>query len=323
MRRRERIQSLWSGYGEIVRFDLSCAERPSVIVKVVNARDVPRHPRGWSGETSHVRKCRSYEVERHFYQEFSARCEGVCRVPRALHLEGGEERWLFVLEDLDAAGFLERRDRLSDDEMRACLAWLASFHAEFLGDLGAGLWQTGTYWHLGTRPDELRAMKNKELQRAAPVWDRALNQAKYQSLVHGDAKVANFCFSPSGPQQKSRVAAVDFQYVGRGVGVKDVAYLLSSCLDERESEARAEAWLDYYFACFSQEVMRRQKAAKLPAAISVMELEAEWRALYPLAWADFLRFLDGWAPGHYKIHGYSLRMAKQALLAVREGTTAG
>jgi Ser/Thr protein kinase RdoA (MazF antagonist) len=150
-----------------------------------------------------------------------------------------------------------------------------------------------------------------------------LNQAKAQSLVHGDAKVANFCFSPSGPHEQARVAAVDFQYVGRGVGVKDVAYLFSSCLDERESEARAEAWLDYYFECLSQEVMRRQEAGRLPALIRVAELEEEWRALYPVAWADFLRFLDGWAPGHYKIHGYSLRMARQALLAVGEGATAG
>lgn len=322
-RRAQRIQSLWSGYGEIVRFELSGAEWSSVVVKLVDARAVPRHPRGWAGDASHLRKCQSYEVERHFYREFSSRCADECRVPRALHLEGGEGRWLFILEDLDAAGFSERCHRLSDDEMGACLSWLASFHATFLGARADGLWETGTYWHLGTRPDELRAMKDKELKEAAPALDAALNQAKFQTLVHGDAKVANFCFLPRRRREQTRVAAVDFQYVGRGVGVKDVAYLLSSCLDEGECAAQAEAWLGHYFECLSQEVIRRKGEGLLPDWVHPEELEAEWRALYPVAWADFLRFLDGWAPGHSKIHGYSLKMARQALLAVSEGAAFG
>ena len=45
-------------------------------------------------------------------------------------------------------------------------------------------------------------------------------------------------------------------------------------------------------------------------------LVAEWRGLYPLAWADFTRFLLGWAPGEALAHGYGLRMTRQALAAL-------
>ena len=41
------------------------------------------------------------------------------------------------------------------------------------------------------------------------------------------------------------VAAVDFQYVGAGCGMKDVAYLLGSCLDDKGHEALEADLLDY------------------------------------------------------------------------------
>ena len=42
-------------------------------------------------------------------------------------------------------------------------------------------------------------------------------------------------------------------------------------------------------------------------------LETGWRALYPVAWTDFFRFLQGWSPGHWKIHAYSERLAREVL----------
>ena len=44
-------------------------------------------------------------------------------------------------------------------------------------------------------------------------------------------------------------------------------------------------------------------------------LEADWRALYPVAWTDFYRFLQGWDPGHWKLHRYSERLAREVLEA--------
>ncbi len=301
----EHVQSLWSGYGAIYRF---ADDRASYIVKHVSPPSERNHPRGWSSDRSHERKLRSYAVEAEWYRTFAPRCDDRCRVPASIHLEAADDSWLFVLEDLDAAGYSRRLHQLSGREMRACLSWLAHFHATFLGVEPAGLWEVGTYWHLATRPDELAVMDDERLRATAGELDRRLNTARCRTFVHGDAKVANFCFGDGGTE----VAAVDFQYVGGGVGVKDVAYFLSSCLDEYECRRHAEDWLDEYFGLLRDALAQRRPGVD-PRAV-----EAEWRALYPIAWADFVRFLVGWAPEHYKIHGYSRDMT-DAVLADLEG----
>lgn len=296
----QQVQSLWSGYGAIYRF---AGDTASYIVKHVSPPNERSHPRGWNGTRGHERKLRSYAVEAEWYRHFAQRCDEQCRVPASTLLEANENSWLFVLEDLDASGFAGRRHDLNDAEIHACLSWLAHCHATFLGVEPSGLWNVGTYWHLATRPDELSVVADMRLREAAGEIDRQLNAARHQTLVHGDAKVANFCFAEDGTE----VAAVDFQYVGGGVGVKDVAYFLSSCLDEHECRRHAERWLDEYFA-----LLRSALAERRPDVDS-HAVEAEWRALYPLAWADFVRFLVGWAPEHYKIHGYSRDVTEAVL----------
>jgi hypothetical protein len=103
------------------------------------------------------------------------------------------------------------------------------------------------------------------------------------------------------------VALVDFQYVGGGVGVKDVAYFLSSCLSPQECEQLVPDYLDEYF-----EALRGALSPTRPAA-ALAELEREWRALFPLAWVDLYRFLLGWAPGQYDPDPYSERLLAEVL----------
>ncbi|XP_036395613.1 uncharacterized protein pkdc [Megalops cyprinoides] len=293
------IQTLWSGYGQIVRVHLEGSDRPSVVVKHVVFPHESAHPGGWNTDLSHQRKVRSYQVETHWYQHYST--DDGCRVPVCLAARSFGDEQLIVLEDLDVAGFDQRRTSVNGTEIRACLRWLAQFHARFLGASPEGLWPIGTYWHLETRPDELEAMADRDLQAAAGRIDQILNDCRFKTIVHGDAKLANFCFSTQG----SEVAAVDFQYVGGGCGMKDVVYFLGSCMDERECEARATELLDYYFVELKEAVSEE---------VTFAELEAEWREMYAFAWTDFHRFLLGWMPGHRKINKYSRRLAKEVLL---------
>ncbi len=299
----EVIQELWSGYGTIRRYRLIGANRKSVVAKHVHLVDQDNHPRGWNSDRSHLRKIRSYEVETAWYREWSGRCNEDCRVPECLALESCGNETLIVLEDLDASGFSARRQSAGETEIVACLSWLANFHATFMNCEPERLWEQGTYWHLETRPDELAALTDRPLKSAAAEVDRLLRDSQYQTLVHGDAKLANFCFSADG----AHVAAVDFQYVGGGCGMKDVAYFIGSCLADEECE-KLESWLlDCYFEELAKALLRSQ-----PSVDSVA-VEEEWRTLFPVAWTDFHRFLKGWSPGHWKLNNYSERMARKVL----------
>lgn len=280
----EQVQELWGGYGELFRASIEGpGPEQRVVVKHVKP---PRAPNANSAEgRSYRRKLRSYEVEAAFYQGHAARCSEHCRVPRCLAVEALPSSRLLVLEDVDYAGYAGRCRRPEIAQVEACLRWLAAFHATFMGSEPSGLWKVGTYWHLATRPDELATLRVPELRRAASAIDERLRRAKFTTFVHGDAKLENFCFS-----REPSVAAVDFQYVGAGVGVKDVVYLFSSCFDARENQALGPRLLDYYF----DELGRNASEQLAPA--DRRALEVEWRALYAYAWADWERFLLGWAP---------------------------
>jgi len=299
----EPIQTLWSGYGSIDRYHLTGSQLDSVVVKHVRYPDQQHHPRGWNSDRSHQRKLHSYQVETTWYEHWASRCDEHCRIPTCLALQHRDDEVLMVLEDLDASGYPARLNAVSENEIQACLSWLANFHATFIGEQPDGLWDIGSYWHLATRPDELAAMDDGPLKQAASQLDQTLNNAPFQTLIHGDAKLANFCFSANGEQ----VAAVDFQYVGGGCGMKDLAYFISSCLDEDQCERWQEPLLDSYFNALKHALERHQPD------LDPAQVEAAWRPLYPVAWTDFHRFLKGWSPGHWKIHGYSERVAADVL----------
>ena len=304
----EEIQSLWSGYGKIMRYGLQGCTIDSVVVKHVRPPMKKQHPRGWNTDLSHARKIKSYQVEKSWYDKWSHHCDEACRVPDCLALESIDNEVFMVLEDLDASGFAQRKTTVSETEITACLSWLANFHATFIGENPNDLWAIGTYWHLDTRPDELEVLTDIALKNAAVSIDNKLRNCTYQTFVHGDAKSANFCFSEDGKQ----VAAVDFQYIGGGCGIKDVAYFIGSCLDEEQCEQMESSILDIYFRELTKKLKQKDKM------IDSFAVEREWRDLYPVAWTDFHRFLKGWSPGHWKINSYSERLAREVLIQLRQ-----
>jgi hypothetical protein len=296
----ELIQNLWSGYGKLMRITL---DNKLVIVKQIKYPDGQDHPRGWNSDRSHKRKVKSYQVEKNWYKDHN---ESLPSAYTPQYISSGELNNIhyLILEDLQEKGFIPK-DSINWNEIKGCLKWLAVFHAKYLGTAPSGLWQTGTYWHLETRPDELQALTDdEELKISASKIDQKLNSSQYQTLVHGDAKLANFLFSDT------HVSSVDFQYVGAGVGVKDLAYFLSSIYDEGELFENEEKCLNYYFEELTQ-ALRIFHSDLDPSLI-----EREWRDLYPYALCDFYRFLKGWSPTHHKLGSHSENIIKKVLKCI-------
>ncbi|MCK8045405.1 ecdysteroid 22-kinase family protein [Shewanella sp. 1CM18E] len=327
-RRSEKIQTLWSGYGEISRYiwepkpSSSPSSTQSFIVKTIAPPANINHPRGWANEISHKRKLRSYEVEANFYRNWAQQCDTHCPVPKLLGEYGfsvatqerppSKNTKLIIMSDLDADGFSNRADTLSVKQTKVVLSWLAHFHAKFIecDDTKEqhDLWPIGSYWHLDTRKQEFDAMPDSDLKLLAIKIDKLLNRCKYKTIIHGDAKVANFCFS----RDYTRVAAVDFQYVGSGIGVKDVIYLLGSCLTENQLVNNFDTLMNEYFNFLTLAIQLYHPD------LNTNNVVDEWRGLVDIAWADFERFLVGWAPSHPKRNCFSQTITNRALAQIAD-----
>lgn len=300
----EVIQPLWGGYGQLFRAYVTGKQYSSVIVKYICLPQPESHPRGWNTPLSHQRKLQSYQVEVNWYQHYANNHtqQQFSPLPRCLYVDQQANETLLVLQDLHTLGFTHVRKNATSTTILACLTWLGHFHAKYMHVEPKWLWPIGTYWHLDTRPDELAALPDSPLKSAAHLIDDALKQCPFQTLVHGDAKLANFCFS-----QNDHAAAVDFQYIGQGCGMKDVIMLLSSVLSYHEPEALINGYLNHYFAALTQGL------AECHPLIDPLEVQQKWRPLYCVAWADFQRFIKGWSVEHFKINSYTETLTEQAI----------
>lgn len=302
------VQSLWSGYGEIARY-LSPKHNSTYITKHISPPIESAHPRGWNTQIGHQRKLQSYQIEANFYRHYASLSDDNWVVPKLLADFSEHQQQLLILQDLDQAGFSLRKNTASLADVMVGIKWLAYFHARFLQQDCLDLWPVGTYWYLATRQDELKVMEAGKLKEAAQALDSTLNNARFQTLVHGDAKLANFCFSDD--QDLNSLAAVDFQYVGKGVGIKDLVYFLGACLNQDDLVKHEQTVLDEYFLQLNEALHHYQ------IQVDFNDLEQEWRNLYPIAWADFYRFLLGWNPGHYKINPYMQKQTDFALASIQ------
>lgn len=287
------IQQLWSGYGELTRI---VTDKCSVIMKHIQFPSLVNHPKGFNSDFAHKRKIKSYQVEMNWYQNFT---KHLPQAKSATMIACGEidNTFYILMEDLFENEFVIKKN-INWNEVKQCLNWLAHFHAVYLNHEPTNLWEVGTYWNLATRPDEFEQISDKDIKENANKIDLKLNSAQYKTIVHGDAKLANFLFN------NETVSAVDFQYVGGGVGIKDVAYFLSSIYNQEELYVNEKRCLDFYFD-------------KLFSLTQNQELIEEWRNLYSLAWADFYRFLLGWSPEHYKMNSYIKDQTQKAINAIK------
>lgn len=292
------IQSLWSGYGECIRF-YSPRYARWLVAKVVNPPPLSQthHPRGWHGSESHRRKCRSYEIEGYFYQSLQPLLPQHVTSPTCYGFaQHSSEHFVLILNDLTQCGFNVEVQTANLAQCRAVMLWLAAFHAHYITPKSTpknpNVWPRGTYWHLATRQREWQVMEESKLKQHATTLDLLIENCPYQTLVHGDAKLANFIYSHDG----KAVAGFDFQYLGYGIGVQDVAYFIGSALSNRDIERHTEQLLEVYFTALAAALSEKHMSAS-----DITLLCQVWRDYYCVACADFCRFLSGWSPQHKKL----------------------
>lgn len=299
------IQTLWSGYGELLRLKF---DGKSIIVKYVKLPKKLNHPRGWNSRFSHERKVKSYKIEVKWYENFARKIDKRCETPKVIKTSFSDDEFLIIMEDLKELGFTKVVKEANKNHLKSVLNWLANFHAKYMNLKTDLLWEEGTYWHLNTRPEELEVLKDEVLKKYAKKLDVILKTSKYQTLVHGDAKLANFCFNEEG----TSCAAVDFQYVGHGCAMKDLVYFISSAINPKQC-VENESWiLEFYFKSLGEALHYYHPN------IDAKLVESEYRSMFYIAWADFQRFIKGWSPKHYKINEYTNSMTLKAIEQIKQ-----
>jgi hypothetical protein len=300
------LSSLWSGCGSIVQCQLD--DEPCV-VKAIKIPRYINHPKIKQSEFALKRKQHSYSVEYTFYKLYSQHLPAHAQSIECISAINKDDEYALVFKDFTKHGFVQA----GQQHVKAILKWLAHFHAFNLNKPAVGLWQQGNYWHLSTRPDEFNklktsANKKSDIKNAAHKIDEQLQRCEYKTLIHGDAKLANFA-AKLATSERSKILGYDFQYVGAGTGIVDVMYFMTSCLSDTQLHESADEYLAYYLDSLKTAITIYQP--KAPAD----KIANDWLALWPAVWADFYRFLAGWSPEHQKINSYMLKQVNNWLAA--------
>jgi len=238
-----------------------------------------------------------------------------------------DSRFLLLLEDFSEVLGWHQYAHLDEAKMKATLRCLAKFHAFFWlkdgnnrenDDLRGALWPVATYWDVekqtadqigmlegifqrlleefGILDEETETRRNeminknygKKLATLATDLDTQIHNAtKKQTLIHGDAKSANFFYRESGADVD--VGVIDFQWSGAGLCAVDVAYAIWACPELGVLE-KEEHLVDFYHKELVDALRSRfPDHGDVDAWLPLEQLKLEYR----MAFLDFCRCVVG------------------------------
>jgi hypothetical protein len=201
-------------------------------------------------------------AEARFYRDLAA--EIPVRVPRAWFADTDEDRYVMVLEDLEATGCRFPTPKDTDITTRGLdiVEQLAALHAQYWesprfeagGDLawlasrGTGDKAGGVTFvrmavdALGDRLDEaFHHIADLYLARAPEIV--ALWNSGPRTLVHGDPHLGNLFVDVAGG---GRTGFLDWAMIGRSPGLRDVAYVVCNSIPSVVRAAHERAWIERY-----------------------------------------------------------------------------
>jgi thiamine kinase-like enzyme len=334
----EVVAHLWKGYGRISRF--TAADGTTSIIKRVSA-PLLRAENLDQAELDDLRKRFSYQIEHYLYENNPSGFVGNARIAKFI---ASCDDWL-EMEDLKQSFPLAKSalsERHTQVVLRWFAQFHAthfgSRHEEYpppipspgkdfptkrpdlwkslqeTGHLSSiSYWETGSYWYLTTRLRERATLPSSK----DPLkdWKGAISAAIdyavqsiprcFQTLIHGDAKVANVLFD----SQEEHVAMYDFQYCGWSSPMRDVAAFLVTSTQKLDEDIQDRLLRFYHKELISELSNRDQEAAKYYSFDLMLEH-------YGSCIADFYRFQYSWGLwGQYEFAG---QMAEKWIDANRD-----
>jgi hypothetical protein len=201
-------------------------------------------------------------AEARFYRDLAA--DVPVRVPRAYYAETEGDRYVMVLEDLDATGCRFPHPNDPDIEFRAgnIVEQLAALHAHFwesprFGDGGDLAWLAskgtgdagGGSKFIQMAVDSLGPQLGPDFARIADLYlartrdiVRLWNE-RPRTLVHGDPHMGNLFVDE---HDGSRTGFLDWAVLSHAPGMRDVAYVLCNSVPAAVRSAGEQAWLARY-----------------------------------------------------------------------------
>ncbi len=201
-------------------------------------------------------------AEARFYRDLAA--EMPVRVPQVWFADTDDDRYVMVLEDLEASGC--RFPTPKDDDITSrgldIVEQLAALHARYwesprfeaghdlawlsrrgTGDTGGGAkFVRMAVDALGDRLDEsFHRIADLYLARAPEIV--ALWNAGPRTLVHGDPHLGNLFVDVAGGD---RTGFLDWAMIGRSPGLRDVAYVVCNSIPGEVRAAHERAWVARY-----------------------------------------------------------------------------
>ena len=236
-----------------------------------------------------------------------------------------DSRFSLLLDDFSEANGWHQVVQTDLAQTQATLQAFARMHAFFwLGNkteaLASSLWPIATYWDQAKQPTDQANRLSSHLSRFvadfgdpevseatrrkdygvllashAERLEREVHQGEKQTIIHGDAKSANFFYKTSSSSEEGLdVGVIDFQWTGRGLCATDVAYAMWACPQSQVLDQEQQL-VEYYHGQLVQELAKLEPSGG-GGGTKVPSLNA-FKAQYKAAFLDLCRVViaDHWS----------------------------
>jgi len=222
---------------------------------------------------------RMYTREAGFFGELAHRAP--MRIPTCHHnaVDHETSQFVLVMEDIGALRGVDQIEGMAVADAERAVDGLAAWHATWWGQaavlaesgltvsLGDEIYKAVLPLVFGEGWEKLNAELDipEAIVAVGPHWTAAMPRlldglaAEPTTMIHGDFRADNLFFEADGS-----VAAVDFQLIGTGRGVYDLAYFVTQSLTPANASEHERALFD------------RWTSSLLAAGVPAADLETAW-----------------------------------------------